>query len=270
MSVLRSLQGSFLGDDVLGELHIATRDLCDGELSRGWHTLQSKLTVRTNTEAVREDLGEVELSLQCVDGRVYRNSQLRVSILQARGMYPPGYSGRSHPRCELSHGGAEATTTSVEGTLAPHWDETFVFEYHIASPLKVHVFDHDDRWFRSQEFGGHVEIPVNRLQMRSPVQEWYTLYDALHREDPRLGQIEVIVEWLSSGVDQGRASLGCLEVEVLRARGLQIKGLGGKSVHPYVVLRMGSQEQRTQMQTHAPLGNHSVRWAQLAPHGAMR
>jgi len=249
-----TVQG-FLGDDFLGEVRIPTSDIQEGDTIRAWYQLHSKRRHAIRDDEVAADLGEVEMSLTCFEGKHFVDTKLRVTIVRARNLRALDYmSSSSDPYCTVVHGKQTTTTAIVMRSLNPEWGETFLFDYQMTNPLRVKVIEHDDNIFGMHDFAGQVLIPVNQLELHTPVTKWYTLCDQHDCECTKpYGEIEVVVEWIDGTMFKNSQ----LDVEVVQARGLRAMDMDGLS-DPYAVIRLGRQERQTTSMkcTLSPVWNH--------------
>jgi len=184
--------GAFFGDDLLGEVVFPTRGMVEEETVTGWFPLSKG----RNSSAT--DYGEVELSYTLRDGTRFKDTKLRVTVVQARGLLDMYIEGSNKPFCEVVHA-KQVGRTPVANTTTPQWDKSFMLDYHFASPVLVKVIDSEvgGWWCASFRYTAQVAIPVNKLTLNEPSQQWYTLCDEHGREDTDLGEVEVQVEWIS-------------------------------------------------------------------------
>ena len=87
--------GSFNSDDYIGKASIPLYDLILGAEVK--HTLTLRAGPRVLNPIEEENLGQVELSLKCIDGRSYENNIIKVHLIRGRNFQAMDWGGKSDP-----------------------------------------------------------------------------------------------------------------------------------------------------------------------------
>ncbi|VDN24889.1 unnamed protein product [Dibothriocephalus latus] len=98
---------------------------------------------------------------------------LRVKVIAATDLEAKDLNGKSDPYCMLELQNMRVQTQTIEKTLSPRWDKTFIFPVtDIHAVLSVKVMDQDKT---KSDFLGRLVIPL--LWMKNNEQSWYALKD---------------------------------------------------------------------------------------------
>lgn len=152
-----SLQNSEASFQLLPTLPSVSSEFCDPMLL---HSVDSQLIEHygwRNSLANRYDVGF-----------------LRVKVIAAADLEAKDLNGKSDPYCVLDLLNMRVQTQTIEKTLSPRWNKTFIFPVtDIHAVLSIRVMDQDKN---KSEFLGRLAIPL--LWIKNNEQSWYALKDA--------------------------------------------------------------------------------------------
>jgi hypothetical protein len=100
--------------------------------------------------------------------------QLRVHLVQARGLFGADLLGKSDPFATLRLRDVEFESSVIKKTLKPEWNESFVFQVNDMSDILYVTLWDEDR-FNDPEFLGMVAIPL--LSIHDGLEKCYAMKD---------------------------------------------------------------------------------------------
>ncbi|KAM9430231.1 synaptotagmin-B-like isoform 5-T19 [Salvelinus alpinus] len=178
----------------------------------------------------KEKLGKLQYSIDYD----FQDNKLTVGLLQAADLLSMDSGGTSDPYVKvyvLPDKKKHFTTKVHKKTLNPTFNETFVFKIPFqemgGKTLVMQVFDFDR--FSKHDVIGEVKLPLHKLDLAQPLEEWRDLDSAEKEEQEKLGDICISLRYVPTA--------GKLTICILEAKNLKKMDVGGLS-DPYVKINL--------------------------------
>uniref|UniRef100_A0A8C7W4F2 C2 domain-containing protein n=1 Tax=Oncorhynchus mykiss TaxID=8022 RepID=A0A8C7W4F2_ONCMY len=170
----------------------------------------------------------------CISHKLTLAYILTVGLLQAADLLSMDSGGTSDPYVKvyvLPDKKKHFTTKVHKKTLNPTFNETFIFKIPFqemgGKTLVMQVFDFDR--FSKHDVIGEVKLPLHKLDLAQPLEEWRDLDSAEKEEQEKLGDICISLRYVPTA--------GKLTICILEAKNLKKMDVGGLS-DPYVKINL--------------------------------